>query len=189
MTHASHAQQVQQVFKNLTSSLRGPQTTGGLLKAIQSENPEDTGIYAGIDLLVDDKIVSVLTTEMFDVTLWVEDGQDVCFQMYPPFHQADFAGGGETLFRNVIEEPFKRVFRDGCAGHKRLKNVSADYYLFRDGHQVGLVHEKKRRGMDLLFIRFADFAGHYDWQERIIDLLKELKKHLEAYYAAGGEAT
>jgi hypothetical protein len=124
----------------------------------------------GLIVQAKDKAIAVFTDfEGFDMGVWMEDERDIMFQIYPPRHRAKFQDMNKFLAAS--EQPFSKVFDGIC-------EIAAEYYRHTTPktHRVSLVHNRKRRGMDLLEIRLQGLYRVPSWRETMVDVMKLLEK-------------
>jgi len=147
-----------------------------LLEAIDTDYGLSRGDYLdegskkskGMVIELYDKHIAVITEfEGFNVSVWMEDGRDVLMQLYPPRGEAMFLD--YAFFMESADKTFDRVFDGVC-------EAMAEDYSHRQGHRVYLVHDRKRKGMDVLEVRLIGLYRIPAWKTTMVDVLKLLEK-------------
>ena len=137
----------------------------------------------GVHVELYDKHLAVLEDyEGFNVTAWMEDNEDICFQFYPPRHMAMFADF--ELFLEVSDRVSSRILEGVC-------DATAEFYAHPRGHLtelnpsgemhgVRLMHTKNTKGVDILQVRLTGMYELPFWEVYLTDIFKahqdELKK-------------
>jgi hypothetical protein len=159
---------------------------GGTLGAKQDAQALMESIYrngdeSGAKLLeVDDKFVVAHQLPGLGLSIWVEDSNDVCIQVYPPGDALRFQDPPGSLPRDLETPPVAfqaadQVFAEALGN---IPNVypRADWYDYRANHRIKLVHEPGLFGMDLLLIRFINLCRAPQWQIPVTTALRNLNE-------------
>jgi hypothetical protein len=146
------------------ATLEQQQSAGRLLSTLH----EDSEARGGFTLVVEDKVIAAdVAFDTFWAATWMEDGSDVCMQLYPPKGHARF--DEFHWFLEMADKAFERVFQGVCG-------VEAQFYESRMSHRVRLVHDPKRRGMDLLQVRVTRLYKVPRYETLVRDIYQLLEK-------------
>ena len=102
----------------------------------------------------------------FDAVTWLEDNRHIGVQIYPPRGRTYF--GNFPLLLDQSNRCAARVFINKC------NTIKAEYYSGRRHHKVALVHDRSRRGYDMIHLMFIGLNDRVDSVDLLVDYLKLL---------------
>ena len=141
-----------------------------------SDDPEqDVSEKKGLVVNIKDKAIAVFREfEGFNVSCWMEDDQDVVFQFYPENRRAKFYEFEKFL--RTVDNVFRRVCDGTC-------EATAEFYQYNNQkpHRVRLMHDRTRRGMDMVEIRAVNLYKVISWEAVMVDVLKLLQSEVRRY--------
>jgi len=112
--------------------------------------------------------------EGFNAAVHMEDNMDVCIQLYPSRGHAKFKDLGFLI--RAADRDFALVFDGVCEA------VASFYAHQQPTHRLHLIHDRKRRGMDLIEIRLVNLYRMPLWAATMVDVFKLLQKTLVDHF-------